>query len=160
MATTPSFTSFTSFWVGLLSLRFSGHGGRKEKQALKKEVRSKKVKKNEGTVLIPNHSTEAIMSLAIEVNCVIEVLLKDGWHEVADRSFTIDAYEFVHRDPGARLSDGDLLVGGGTVDGVSSTGAAWKEPGGYWVACPFPAIVSVKLNAVNDEQTASEASAE
>jgi hypothetical protein len=85
------------------------------------------------------------MSLAIEVDCVIGVLLKDGWHEVVDGSFTIDAYEYVHRDrPERMLTPDDILVGGGRRTGVSSTGAAWKESGGFSVACPFPSILAVR----------------
>ena len=36
------------------------------------------------------------MSLAIDVDRVIQVLLADGWHEVLDDSFDLDAYEFIH----------------------------------------------------------------
>ena len=35
------------------------------------------------------------MSLAIDVDRVARVLLDDGWHDVADDSFAIDAYEYV-----------------------------------------------------------------
>jgi len=80
------------------------------------------------------------MSLAIEIDNIAGVLLRDGWHEVVEKSFTIDAYEYVHQQEGDR----ELLVGGGTVAGVSSTGAAWREAGGGWVACPVPSILAVK----------------
>jgi hypothetical protein len=76
------------------------------------------------------------MSLAIEVNDVVEVLLPDGWHPVVDGSFEIDGYEFLHEDI--------VRVGGGGVEGISATGATWKEPSGEWVACPFPQIRAVK----------------
>ncbi|OBK75442.1 hypothetical protein [Mycobacterium sp. 1164985.4] len=52
------------------------------------------------------------MSLAIDVNSVTAVLLPDGWHKVADRSFDLDSYEFVefhpdpHRNPYPPLSGG------------------------------------------------------
>lgn len=83
------------------------------------------------------------MSLALEVDNVVEVLLRDGWHKVVEDSFEIDAYEFTHRDdPGQR--DADIRVGGGAVEGVSATGGTWKEPGGTWVACPFPSILAVR----------------
>jgi hypothetical protein len=55
------------------------------------------------------------MSLAIEVNDVVEVLLPDGWHPVVDGSFEIDGYEFLHEDI--------VRVGGGGVEGISATGA-------------------------------------
>lgn len=83
------------------------------------------------------------MSLAIEVDDVVAVLLRDGWHKVTNKSFEIDAYEFIHRDyPGVR--DAQVRVGGGTVEGVSSTGARWQGPGGSWTACPFPEILAVR----------------
>ncbi len=34
------------------------------------------------------------MSLAIDVTRITHVLLADGWHEVADGSFTVAPYEF------------------------------------------------------------------
>jgi hypothetical protein len=49
------------------------------------------------------------MSLAIEVDDVVAVLLRDGWHAVADDSFEIDSYEFLHGDV--------VRVGGGVVQG-------------------------------------------
>jgi hypothetical protein len=76
------------------------------------------------------------MSLAIEVDDVVEVLLQDGWHPVVDETFAIDAYEFRHGDV--------VRVSGGRIEGISSTGATWKEPNGVWVACPFPQIRAVK----------------
>lgn len=49
------------------------------------------------------------MSLAIDVTRVTHVLLADGWHEVADRSFIVAPYEFGRpADPGA--DDGDLAA--------------------------------------------------
>jgi hypothetical protein len=85
------------------------------------------------------------MSLAIEVDYVTGVLLRDGWHEVVDGSFRIDAYEYIHRDrPERMLNPDDILVGGGRIPGVSSTGAAWSEAGGTCVACPVPSILAVK----------------
>ena len=62
------------------------------------------------------------MSLAIEVDNVTGVFLRDGWHKVRDESFEIDAYEFHHRR--------DIRVGCGEVQGVSAWGATWKEPNG------------------------------
>jgi hypothetical protein len=38
------------------------------------------------------------MSLAIDVDIIEKVLLSDGWHEVADASFQVDTYEYVHED--------------------------------------------------------------
>lgn len=76
------------------------------------------------------------MSLAIQLHDVTAVLLRDGWHQVVDQSFDVDDYEFL---------DGETLrVGGGQVEGVSPTGAAWKERDGSWFACPLPRILAVR----------------
>jgi hypothetical protein len=83
------------------------------------------------------------MSLAIEVDDVVAVLLRDGWHAVADDSFEIDSYEFLHGDV--------VRVGGGVVQGVSATGARWKEQSGEWVACPFPQIFAVRCKQKEKE---------
>jgi hypothetical protein len=73
------------------------------------------------------------MSLAIDVDTVEMVLLADGWHEVAEASFDIDAYEYRH--------DRHTLVSGGAA------GARWKEPSGAVVVCPLTAVLAVKWNA-------------
>jgi hypothetical protein len=36
------------------------------------------------------------MSLALDVSRVEQVLLMDGWHRVANASFELDGYEFIH----------------------------------------------------------------
>jgi hypothetical protein len=76
------------------------------------------------------------MSLAIEVSDVVGVLLHDGWHPVVDGSFEIGSYEFVERSI--------VRVGTGSVEGISATGATWKEPTGEWLACPFTQIMAVR----------------
>jgi hypothetical protein len=62
-------------------------------------------------------------SLAIDIDKVEAVLLGDGWHDVVffegKRSFEIDAYEFIQKGDEKSF---DLRVGGGTVEGVPSTG--------------------------------------
>ena len=78
------------------------------------------------------------MSLAIDVNGVDAVLLLDGWHQVANASFDVDAYEYA--------AGGRMLLEGGTVAGVPTTGATWKEPDGAIVACPITAILATKSN--------------
>jgi hypothetical protein len=42
----------------------------------------------------PRCKENQTMSLAIDVTRVTHVLLADGWHEVADGSFTVAPYEF------------------------------------------------------------------
>lgn len=84
------------------------------------------------------------MSLDIEIDHVTGVLLKAGWHQVVENSFTVDAYEYVHREAGNGVGPGELLVGGGSLPGVSSAGAAWKESEDDYVACPVSLIIAVK----------------
>ncbi len=85
------------------------------------------------------------MSLAIDVDRVDQVLLADGWHHVADHSFDLDAYEFMH--------DGRAVLAGGQVSLVPSTGARWTEPDGSVVACPMTAILAVKSGRRADQET-------
>ena len=76
------------------------------------------------------------MSLAIDLDTIMSVLLPDGkWHDVQDCSFDLDSYEFMH---GERT-----IAGGGTVQGVSSTGAKWKEKG-EWYVCPLTSIIALR----------------
>jgi len=76
------------------------------------------------------------VSLAIDIDKVEGVLLADGWHDVDGASFTVDVYEFVQGE--------QLLVGGGQVAGVPSTGATWRERNGDVLACPLTAILAVR----------------
>lgn len=59
------------------------------------------------------------MSLAIDIDEVTAVLLADGWHDVAERSFVLDAYEFVYGD--------DNTVHGGGNSGICPTGFSFLE---------------------------------
>jgi hypothetical protein len=79
---------------------------------------------------------EVLMSLEIDVGKVEQVLLADGWHKVADHSLALDSYEFVHK--------GQVLLGGGQVTGIPSTGAEWRELDGSICACPLTAVLAVK----------------
>jgi hypothetical protein len=78
------------------------------------------------------------MSLAIDVDIIEKVLLADGWHEVADASFEIDSYEYVHR--------GQAVLSAGAIPGLIAMGAQWKEPSGTVIACPITAILAVMWN--------------
>lgn len=83
------------------------------------------------------------MSIGIDVEKVIGVLLRDGWHEVVRGSFGIDAYEFLETDePCGRPR---LVLNGESILGQTSTGAAWNEPGGTSIACPFTSILAVRF---------------
>ena len=81
------------------------------------------------------------MSLEIDVNRVVQVLLSDGkWYQVED--FYLDAYEF---------SAG--FHGGQAKEVVASTGARWTEisplSGKRTVFCPINAIQAVSYNWKN-----------
>lgn len=87
------------------------------------------------------------MSLAINVDKVFAVLLADGWHDVDKDAkgiyaFGLDSYEYVE---GTLSSHGDyyVLLGGGMVAGVPSTGFIFWE-GGVKVIGPITAVLAVK----------------
>jgi hypothetical protein len=79
------------------------------------------------------------MSLEIQVETILRVLLPDGWHNVKKGSFHTDAYEFVEGQDKA-------LVAGGGQFGVSATGATWLEPPSpeRRYSCPLSAIIAVE----------------
>jgi len=81
------------------------------------------------------------MSLAIDIDRVTGVLLSDGWHRVIEQTFLLDSYEFLQaiHTPRERV-----LFGGGSSALISATGAAWKNVGGEWIACPLSAILAVR----------------
>lgn len=88
------------------------------------------------------------MSLAIDVDRVREVLLADGWHQVVNNSFEMDAYEYERseeRKPGG--GDAGMRLGGGVEDLVPATGATWVERNAQGharsVFCPITAILAV-----------------
>ena len=69
-------------------------------------------------------------------------MLQDGWHHVAENSFKIDSFEFMHGD--------DLQLRRGTVESISSTGARWKDPEGFWIACQITDILAVSIADVRN----------
>jgi len=76
------------------------------------------------------------MSLAIDIDNVIAVLLAGKWHNVIEKSFVIDSYEFVRGD--------QVELGGGTCALVASTGFAFKTTKDEWIAGPLTAILAVR----------------
>lgn len=90
------------------------------------------------------------MSLCIDVNTVTRVLLADGWHDVADASFEIDAYEFVWsgsdrlvRDVGWSGSRDPIVLLGGGQSGICSTGFRFHTPDGRVVRTgPMTAVLT------------------
>jgi len=75
------------------------------------------------------------MSLAINVNKVVKVLLADGkWHQVRQvrgkSTFVIDAYEYIEEHKSA-------------VEGIPSTGAIWSSGLRTRIVCPLTSILAV-----------------
>ena len=88
------------------------------------------------------------MSLAIDIDRVDAVLLADGWHEVVDFSFALDAYEYVWYSGGRTRWDGSdrepvVFVMGDEAHG-GYTGYSFREPDGRIVAGPCAAILAVR----------------
>lgn len=85
------------------------------------------------------------MSLAINVDRVVAVLLADGWHDVAPRtpddprsSFIVDAYEYVT----SRSRQEDDVP---SIWHNDDPGFAFAEADGkHWVVGPLTAIVAVR----------------
>ena len=101
------------------------------------------------------------MSLDIDVARVTEVLLPDGkWHQVADASFDLDAYEYLEVDDG---NENTLFKGGEALPLVPDTGACWSEHDDSkgnvrTVFCPITAILAVSYGwePAQDERTDDE----
>jgi hypothetical protein len=85
------------------------------------------------------------MSLAIDVDKVVAVLLNDGWHDVIEQSFALDAYEFEwFATEGHREQDeGELCTPGNY--GVSALGFMFRDSNDTFMAGPVSAILSVRL---------------
>lgn len=80
------------------------------------------------------------MSLAIDLDSVAAVLLDDGWHEVLDESFAIDAYEYT-------------WAHGGGAAGICAAGFSFLTrehdlgvSGRILIAGPLTAVRAVKVN--------------
>lgn len=81
------------------------------------------------------------MSLAIDVDKVIAVLLIDGWHEVKNKSFALDSYEYIWYPEGA--DESQLVHGGGQSD-VCATGFEFQDGVGTLMSGPLTAILAVR----------------
>jgi hypothetical protein len=87
------------------------------------------------------------LSLAIDIDKVVAVLLTDGWHNVEGASFVLDSYEYVWHDDDdpAHL---ELVHGGGNSD-VCATGFRFLERVDdvverFWTSGPLTAILAVR----------------
>ena len=79
------------------------------------------------------------MSLAIETDAIEAVLLADGWHNVSQNTFALDAYEY---------KDGSRTVlTGGTVAGVVSTGFFFNATDGQAYMGPLTSVLAVRTRS-------------
>jgi hypothetical protein len=75
------------------------------------------------------------MSLTIDASKVSAVLLADGWYEISDGSFKLDAYEF--------LSGGRTLLVAGSGKAGSELGFGFNCNGNYFRG-PLTAVLAVR----------------
>jgi len=90
------------------------------------------------------------MSLDIDPQRVMRVLLADGWHEVSPGTFDLDSYEYCKPRPeGVKEEYSDILHGGG-ASGICATGFVFEDGDGNQiegskVAGPLSSILAVRL---------------
>lgn len=78
------------------------------------------------------------MSLPIDNHHVEAILLPDAkWYAVAEKSFTVDTYEFTEA--------GKTFVEGCQPEGIAALGATWKDNMGKRFTCPLTAILAVRF---------------
>lgn len=76
------------------------------------------------------------MSLSIDVDKVLEVLLGDGWHLVENKSFAIDSYEFMWE---AGMGDTPMHSGG-----PGFTFEELDDDGLFEVSGPITSVLAVR----------------
>lgn len=89
------------------------------------------------------------MSLAVNTDKVVAVLLVDGWYEIGKwgdgrSSFCIDAYEFT--DGSLQVGHGGegVVLGAGQEPTVSALGFRFETVGHYVVTGPLSSILAVR----------------
>ena len=98
------------------------------------------------------------MSLRIDVDTVTAVLLADGWHEVADASFVLDAYEYlwsgnemtVREFEKAYPGENALLLHGGRSERHLRDGLRLQDPKGERLRRPADVDPGCEVRAVSD----------
>lgn len=75
------------------------------------------------------------MSLAIQSNNIVRVLLADGWHDVKKRSFDIDAFE---------VMEGGLCIHKGGQSDICASGFRFLSEEGMWIAGPLTSVLAVE----------------
>ena len=97
------------------------------------------------------------MSLSIDTNAVTRVLLADGWHDVANESFDLDAYEFMWSGDDLRLSEMPSdrrvqIVHRGGQSGVCDTGFSFRQADGSTISGPLTAVLAVETDTAKRTQ--------
>lgn len=75
------------------------------------------------------------MSMWIDSDNVSSVLLADGWHDVKERSFDIDAYEYHHQE---------VAIHGGGQSGVCASGFTFRCMDGRTYHGPLTSVLAVR----------------
>ncbi len=87
------------------------------------------------------------MSLAIDAEKVVQVLLADGWHHVEPKTFSIDSYEILEYPDDPTLRDEHRLVlHAGGQSGICASGFTFVESG-WRVSGPLTAVLAVRERA-------------
>jgi hypothetical protein len=85
------------------------------------------------------------MSLMIDVDLVEAVLLVDGWHQVADDSFTLAAYEFAWwSESQHKQKDEPTMLHSSGNGGVTSTGFSFHDSADMLTSGPLTAIQALR----------------
>ena len=85
------------------------------------------------------------MSLAIDVSRVTHVLLADGWHEVADGSFTVAPYEFGRSGAATGGDRGFVVLNGTGTPGIDPLGFDFTEARTNASLCgPLGSVIAVR----------------
>jgi hypothetical protein len=88
------------------------------------------------------------MSLAIKVHKIKRVLLIDGWHEIMDDTFIIDAFEIVEEGFEDDKKVYEVILKGGAIKEITSTGCGWIEKRASSginreVYCPITSVLAI-----------------
>ena len=114
----------------------------------------KRARVTAGRLLAPPHAevwgtavTSTGVSLDIEIEEVVEVLLADGWHVVHGKTFELDGFDFTH--------EGRRVHGGGD-SGVCATGFSFvTDQEGSRLAGPLTSILALRHGASHADRLQS-----
>lgn len=124
-----------SFFYDILSLLAAGHE-RNPLVYVEPTTSRSRCFERKGSLMESNERWT--LNSMIDVGSVSAILLTDGkWHEIVGGSFYLATFEF---------RDGAKVLGGVVAQGVSSTGARWKESAwpDAWQASPLTSIVAIR----------------